>query len=44
MRSVKTGLMAAGVGMALNMVLAIVKIVISMVVWTGLKISALPAD
>jgi cation diffusion facilitator family transporter len=66
MRSVKSGLMAAGVGMALNMVLAIVKIVTgvvgnsyaliadgiestadivsSLVVWTGLKISSLPAD
>jgi cation diffusion facilitator family transporter len=66
MHSVKPGLMAAGVGMAVNIVLAIVKIatgilgnsyaliadglestadiVSSLVVWTGLKISALPAD
>jgi len=66
MRSVKPGLMAAGVGMAVNIVLAIVKIVTgivgnsyaliadgiestsdivsSLVVWTGLKISALPPD
>jgi len=66
MRSVKPGLMAAGVGMAVNLVLAIVKIVTgvvgnsyaliadgiestsdivsSLVVWTGLKISSLPAD
>jgi len=66
MRSVKQGLMAAGIGMAVNIVLAIVKIaagivgnsyaliadgiesttdiVSSLVVWTGLKISSLPAD
>jgi cation diffusion facilitator family transporter len=66
MRSVKPGLMAAGVGMAANLVLAIIKIatgilgnsyaliadgiestadiVSSLVVWTGLKISSLPAD
>ena len=66
MRSVQKGLMAAGVGMAVNIVLAIVKIVTgivgnsyaliadgiesttdivsSLVVWTGLKISSLPAD
>lgn len=66
MRSVKLGLMAAGVGMAVNVVLAIIKIVTgivghsyaliadgiestadivsSLVVWTGLKISALPPD
>lgn len=66
MRSVKPGLMAAGIGMAVNVVLAIVKIVTgivgnsyaliadgiestadivsSLVVWTGLKISSLPAD
>ena len=66
MPSVQKGLMAAGVGMAVNLVLAIVKIVTgvvgnsyaliadgiestsdivsSLVVWTGLKISSLPAD
>lgn len=66
MRSVKIGLMATGVGMAVNVVLAITKIVTgiagnsyaliadgmesttdivsSLVVWTGLKISSLPAD
>ena len=66
MRSVQQGLIAAGVGMATNIVLAILKIVTgflgnsyaliadgiesttdiisSLVVWTGLKISALPAD
>ena len=66
MPSVKPGLIAAGVGIAVNMLLAIVKIVTgifgnsyaliadgiestadivtSLVVWTGLKISALPAD
>ena len=66
MRSVQKGLMAAGVGMAINMVLAIIKIVAgvlgnsyaliadgiesttdivsSLVVWTGLKVSALPPD
>jgi divalent metal cation (Fe/Co/Zn/Cd) transporter len=66
MRSVKLGLMAAGVGMAVNVVLAIIKIVTgiignsyalvadgiesttdivsSLVVWTGLKISSIPAD
>ena len=66
MRSVNAGLMAAGIGMAVNIVLAIVKIVTgivgnsyaliadgiestadivsSLVVWTGLKISSLPAD
>jgi len=66
MRSVKPGLMAAGIGMAVNFVLAVVKIatglvgnsyaliadgiesttdiVSSLVVWTGLKISSLPAD
>src|SRR5512146_2380290 len=66
MPSVQKGLMAAGIGMAVNVVLAIVKIVAgivgnsyaliadgiesttdiisSLVVWTGLKISSLPAD
>ena len=66
MPSVQEGLMAAGIGMAANVVLAIVKIVTgivgnsyaliadgiestsdivsSLVVWTGLKISSLPAD
>jgi len=66
MPSVKPGLIAAGVGIAVNMLLAIVKIVTgifgnsyaliadgiestadivtSLVVWTGLKISSLPAD
>src|SRR5512147_2205472 len=66
MRSVKPGLLAAGIGIAVNIVLAIVKIVTgivgnsyaliadgiesttdlisSLVVWTGLKISSLPAD
>jgi cation diffusion facilitator family transporter len=66
MPSVQKGLMAAGIGMAVNIVLAIVKIVTgvlgnsyaliadgiestsdivsSLVVWTGLKISSLPAD
>ena len=66
MPSVQKGLMAAGIGMAVNFVLAIVKIVTgivgnsyaliadgiesttdivsSLVVWTGLKISSLPAD
>jgi cation diffusion facilitator family transporter len=66
MRSVKPGLMATAVGIAANVVLAIVKIVTgilgnssaliadgiesttdvvsSLVVWTGLKISSLPAD
>lgn len=66
MRSVQPGLIAAGVGMAANIVLAIIKIVTgivgnsyaliadgiestadilsSLVVWTGLKISALPPD
>ena len=66
MRSVQRGLLAAGVGMAANLVLAIIKIVTgivgnsyaliadgiesaadiisSLVVWTGLKISTLPAD
>src|ERR1041385_4560706 len=66
MRSVQKGLMAAGAGMAVNIVLAIVKIVAgvlgnsyalvadgiestadiisSLIVWTGLKISALPPD
>jgi cation diffusion facilitator family transporter len=66
MRSVQPGLVAAGVGMAVNIVLAIIKIatgivgnsyaliadgiesttdiVSSLVVWTGLKISSLPAD
>lgn len=66
MRSVKPGLVAAGIGMAVNIVLAIIKIVTgvvgnsyaliadgiestsdivsSLVVWTGLKISSLPAD
>jgi cation diffusion facilitator family transporter len=66
MPSVQKGLMAAGIGMAVNVVLAIVKIVTgivgnsyaliadgiestsdivsSLVVWTGLKISSLPAD
>lgn len=66
MRSVQRGLLAAGVGMAANLVLAVIKIVTgivgnsyalvadgiestadiisSLVVWTGLKISALPAD
>jgi len=66
MRSVQRGLIAAGVGLAVNLVLAIIKIVTglvghsyaliadgiesaadivsSLVVWTGLKISALPAD
>lgn len=66
MRSVEQGLVAAGIGMAVNVVLAIVKIVAgilgnsyaliadgiessadivsSLVVWTGLKISAIPAD
>ena len=65
-RSVESGLMAAGIGMAVNVLLAIVKIVTgivgnsyaliadgiesttdiisSLVVWTGLKISSLPAD
>lgn len=66
MRSVESGLMAAGIGMAANVLLAIIKIVTgivgnsyaliadgiesttdiisSLVVWTGLKISTLPAD
>ena len=66
MRSVQSGLMAAGIGMAVNVLLAIIKIVTgivgnsyaliadgiesttdiisSLVVWTGLKISSLPAD
>src|SRR5512137_976562 len=66
MRSVQPGLFAAGIGMAVNIVLAIIKIatgivgnsyaliadgiesttdiVSSLVVWTGLKISSLPAD
>ncbi len=66
MRSVKPGLKAAGVGMAVNVVLAIIKIVTgilghsyaliadgiesttdivsSLIVWTGLRISAVPAD
>jgi cation diffusion facilitator family transporter len=66
MASVKAGLVAAGVGMAVNVVLAIIKIVTglvgnsyaliadgiesttdivsSLVVWTGLKVSSLPAD
>jgi cation diffusion facilitator family transporter len=66
MRSVESGLMAAGIGMAVNVLLAIIKIVTgilgnsyaliadgiesttdiisSLVVWTGLKISSLPAD
>jgi len=66
MRSVELGLRAAGIGMAVNVLLAIIKIVTgilghsyaliadgiesttdiisSLVVWTGLKISALPAD
>ena len=66
MRSVTPGLFAAGLGMAVNLVLAVVKIVAgilgnsyaliadgiestadivsSLVVWTGLKISALPPD
>ncbi|HVV73390.1 MAG TPA: cation diffusion facilitator family transporter [Verrucomicrobiae bacterium] len=66
MKSVRRGMMAAGVGMAVNIVLAIIKIVSgvlgnsyaliadgiesttdivsSLVVWTGLKISSLPAD
>lgn len=66
MRSVKPGLMAAGIGMAVNVILAIIKIVTgivgnsyaliadgiesttdivsSLVVWTGLKVSSLPAD
>jgi cation diffusion facilitator family transporter len=66
MRSVESGLMATGVGMAVNVLLAITKIVTgivgnsyaliadgiesttdiisSLVVWTGLKISTLPAD
>src|SRR5512136_1617841 len=66
MRSVRLGLMAAGVGMAVNFVLVIIKIATgivgnsyaliadgiesttdifsSLVVWTGLKVSALPAD
>src|SRR5512136_784144 len=66
MRSVQRGLIAAGVGMAVNIVLAIIKIATgivgnsyaliadgiesttdifsSLVVWTGLKISSLPAD
>ncbi len=66
MTSSKTGLLAAGVGLAVNVVLAIVKIVTglvghsyaliadgiesttdivsSLVVWTGLKVSSLPAD
>lgn len=66
MRTVKPGLMAAGIGMAVNVVLAIIKIVTgvlgnsyaliadgiesttdivsSLVVWTGLKVSSLPAD
>ena len=66
MRSVKAGLMTTGVGIATNVMLAIVKIVTgmlgnsyaliadgiestadivsSLVVWTGLKISSLPAD
>jgi cation diffusion facilitator family transporter len=66
MRSVKPGLVAAGVGMAVNIVLAVIKIaagilgnsyaliadgiesttdiISSLVVWTGLKISAVPAD
>jgi cation diffusion facilitator family transporter len=66
MQSVKPGLIAAGVGMAVNVVLAIIKIVTglvgnsyalvadgiesttdivsSLVVWTGLKVSALPPD
>ena len=66
MPSVKPGLLAAGVGMAVNILLAVIKIatgivgnsyaliadgiesttdiVSSLVVWTGLKISSLPAD
>jgi cation diffusion facilitator family transporter len=66
MRSVESGLRAAGIGMAVNVLLALIKIVTgilghsyaltadgiesttdiisSLVVWTGLKISALPAD
>jgi cation diffusion facilitator family transporter len=48
MRSVKPGLLAAGVGMAVNILLAIIEstadIVSSLVVLTGLKISTLPAD
>lgn len=66
MHSVESGLKAAGIGMAVNVLLAIIKIVTgivgnsyalvadgiesttdiisSLVVWTGLKISALPAD
>jgi cation diffusion facilitator family transporter len=66
MRSVESGLMAAGIGMAVNVLLAIIKIVTgivgnsyaliadgiesttdiisSLIVWTGLKISSLPAD
>ena len=66
MPSVKPGLLAAGVGMAVNILLAVIKIVTgivgnsyaliadgiesttdivsSLVVWTGLKISSLPAD
>ena len=66
MRSVKQGLIAAGMGMAVNVILAIVKIVAgivgnsyalvadgiestadivsSLIVWTGLKVSSIPAD
>ena len=66
MRSVESGLVAAGIGMAVNVLLAIIKIVTgilgnsyaliadgiesttdiisSLVVWTGLRISAIPAD
>ena len=66
MRSVQKGLVVAGVGMAVNILLAILKIVTgivgnsyaliadgiesttdivsSLVVWTGLRISSLPAD
>lgn len=66
MHSIKPGLMTTGVGIAVNLVLAIIKIatglvgnsyalvadgiestsdiVSSLVVWTGLKVSALPAD
>lgn len=66
MHKIQQGLMAAGVGMAVNIVLAIIKIVAgvighsyaliadgiesttdiisSLIVWTGLKISALPPD
>jgi cation diffusion facilitator family transporter len=66
MRSVKKGLLAAGVGLVVNILLATIKIVTgvlgnsyaliadgiestadifsSLIVWTGLKISSLPAD